>query len=1113
MLFSSVSFPLPTSLRRKRREARAALSAFMAALVLSFGVPALADTTTGVINGTVLDEAGKPVPDVSVTAVAPTGRYKAKTDGRGFFVMTGIQPDTYAISFEHEGYEPVSSSGITVGAGQTAVVNKALAKGLKTIGTVQARSSASAFQGTQTTDTVTVNSTQIENLLGSTLNTDQSQLVASLPGGMLDSSGYPNIHGGREYETGFEFEGIPYTDAYSNQFINSLRLPGQGIGSAQLTAGGGDASNFTNGTGTFNLISKRGTSPGYADFETGITGGLPQGYNHSLNAEWSWATADGRYSNYAAFSGTNSVPQFGTGALPTLQINAYNGNLLQTSREFIDNFVFKFGKDNTQGLQLFTDIAQNNFYTGIGGIKGLCYASCDNGYQLIWSEVSGLTPQQVTAISGLYPGQSYGSQPLDKPIGTYYQPQQAFKVEYNNSLNSSTFLSVRTYRVNSTDTQDFPEVAVGSFSGDAFYLGGGQESGVTLSLQKQLGEQNLVQFGADYHFLHPINDFRSDSYGLIGTYFDGMEDTYFLPYAFVKPSDPNCLLGTDPNGNSYCGYAYTRGVSPNSQQTYPQWAQVASINQSFYSLFASDKITVSPKLNLNLGLRFDEMANIGLPAQQVDPNYCTTQYLPATWTANPNYNPNKELGLNGTNCPYNATFNYPRQAIDPAVLQPRIGAAYELTPNFAIRATYGRSASFPNVSQVAYGDVSQGVYQNAPWSNLPAYNALYNYENGLPAGQYTAAGAATTNCGNPGYSVPCKNFGEQLYWANQYFDGIPFQPVKPMVANNYQVTFQGQFAGGSVLHGVAVSVAPWYRHQYDTIAQVANPIFNANGTVKIVNGSAQFLAPINTNNGKETASGIDLNITKENRYGLSGQLTATYINEFSSVPPLSSSEDFYPTIPTASLLQGAVYRVGFVSPFQSTLGLTWRTKSGWRINPRYSYNIGYPNGAGTLTPAFVNGQAVSLPNTNVVAPANSPNGPAYYIDPLDPGSLFHPNVAATRGYAESASAGGTLSPAQGSAAILFEWTSPKDPRFKVGFDVENLFNEYYGGPYFNSRYEPVATGISGNLSGHSAGQTDYLQYPYAWPLYQSYVNGPGVFTNFPNQQPRSFYIYLQAGTK
>ena len=331
-----------------------------------------------------------------------------------------------------------------------------------------------------------------------------------------------------------------------------------------------------------------------------------------------------------------------------------------------------------------------------------------------------------------------------------------------------------------------------------------------------------------------------------------------------------------------------------------------------------------------------------------------------------------------------------------------------------------------------------------------------------------------------------------------------------MTQNEYTITFEHQFTKG-LLRGVALSVAPWTLHQYNTEASVSQPVLQSNGQPLIENNTVVNGPAVATNLGTEYASGVDLNVTKENPVGLSGQFTASYINEFSSVIPTSGSEDFFPSIPYSSALAGNIYRVGFISPFQATLGLTYKTLSGWRINPRLSYNEGYPIGEGTLTAVLLNGKAYNVPNTNVLpgsAASSSGVGSPLYVDPLDPGSVFNPNIAATNGFAQGQSAGSKLSPANFYANITLEYSPPSRP-WKIGFDVENIFNRYYGqaGAAFNARFQPLATGIGGPLTGASSNATDYTV-PYANPLYSSAYGGNGVFVNFPNQQGRNYYAYF-----
>lgn len=1064
-----------------RRALAALLLVFTFAASVSLSpLPVLAGTT-GVITGTVTDSAGgAPIAGVAITAQAPTGRYQTKTDAKGFYAIAGVYSDTYTVTFQIAGYEPQSIAGVSVFADETARVDIKLAKSLKTIAKVTARSQASAYQPTQTNNTVTVNAAGIENFQGSTFNTSETNLVASLPGANIDASGFPIIHGGRDAEVGWEFEGIPYVDAYSNQFTNNLTLPGAGVSSIQITAGPGSASTATNGTGSFNLVAKRGTYPGYSNIGASFQG---VGFGHSVTFENSFATQDGRFSNYASFYGSNIAPKTGTGDQPLALIGQYNAERLETHREFIDNFIFRFGHNNDQSIQLFADLAQNNLFYGAGGLDGICFATCDPGYTGTWGGIFGLTTAQVQELSPLYPYQTSSNETLSgagRAPATQYQPNQAFKIEYTRNLNATTYASLRFYRVNSSAIFDYPATE-GSYGGDSYVTQGGQTTGAALSLTKQLGTMHSLQIGADFHRLHPNDLFQSDYLSFLGFLF-GTPDQQLLPYAFIRNNDPDgCPLGA-----GLCGWAYQANPSA-AQLTLPQFYQIAQVDQQVFSVYANDKITFNDRLNAEVGLRLDGVNNQNMPPVGLDPTYCTTQYLPATWTANPNYNAGAPFG-NG-NCPFNATFNVTDQMTRPRVLEPRLGVTYTMKDNTSLRFTYARGVAFPNISTVAFGNIDPNYYLR-PYGGIPVYDPL----------------AQGTNCGIAGYTVPCQNFGEQLYWVNQNADGIPFQPVKPMTSSNWQLTISHLFTKGR-LQGVAMSVAPWYRHQYDTTAQVASPLIGANGLPVVLQGTLQTLPAVFTNGAQEFATGVDLNITKENPVGLSGQLTATYTNEFSSVIPLSTSEDFYPNIPTASLLAGNLYRVGFVSPLSATLALTYKTKSGWRVNPRYSYNIGYPTGLGTMTAAFVNGVAVNVPNTNAVV-GSAPNGPSYYVDPLNPGAVTSPNIVASRGFGETSQPGGKLTPQNSYVDVTIEYTHPNS-KLTYGLNLGNVFNQTFGGAVFNGRYQPIATGISGPLTGYSPNSIDYTNYPTAFPLYGSYMNGHGVFVDTPINPGRTFYFYVQ----
>jgi hypothetical protein len=626
-------------------------------------------------------------------------------------------------------------------------------------------------------------------------------------------------------------------------------------------------------------------------------------------------------------------------------------------------------------------------------------------------------------------------------------------------------------------------------------------NGLTLSLQKQLSDKNLLRAGADLGHLQPIDSYESDAFAFYGAYLGalyGFFDQYALPYAFL-PNNSKCPIGYDPTAplGAACGYAYQGSVANASQLTFPQFDQVSTVPRQDYSLYLSDKWTPNDRLNIEAGARLD-MATYRAPTPGIDPNYCTPRwYVPATWQA-----PTTFDAADGWKCDAKATFtNVDSSMSKPKVLEPDLGISYRLGENSAIRLTYRKAVQFVPIGTYDFGEVDQNGYET-----LNGYGKLAPYD---PFGVGTNCGYLSGALDGNSLMVPCRDFGEQLYWINQNFDGPAIQPVRPTTSNNYEVTLSHQFTSGA-LNGIAVSVSPWYRTQKDTVAAESSPIYQ-NGQPVLINGQFLFGPQVTTNNGKEWADGIDFNLTREVAYGLSAQLTATYINEFSSVIPLSGSEDFYPTIQPASVALGNIYRVGFLSPFQSTLALSYKTHNGWRINPRYTYDIGYPTGQGLLTAAYVNNVAVNVPNTNAVA-GSAPAGPACFVDPMNPGSVFAPNEVGCRGIAETSSPGGKLTPPNSRFALTLEYNPPTS-KLTYGFDVENIFNEVYGGAAINSRYEPVATGVAGPLTGWSTSGVNYLggsTYPGAWPQYGSMIKTNGPWVDVPNGSGRTFYFYIQA---
>jgi len=1041
--------------------------------------------TTGTINGTITDaKTQQPLAGVTVDAVSPTARYTTKTDAKGFFGFTGVSPDTYTVSFQIAGFQPYSVTGINVFADSVAQVSETLQKSLVTIGRVTARSQIGAYQPKQTQDTYTVTDAQITTNLGKKEATSETNLILSLPGASRDSSGYPVIRGGRENEEGFQYEGIPFTDAFTNQFVNSLALNG-GVGELQLTPGANDASTGNNGTGSLNLISKRGTNPafGLLDLET-----LVYPYTHQLGLEYGFATPNGRVSNYIAFQGSRAASTFGSRGNDSTLLSRFYSRQFQMGNDITDNFVFKFGRSNNQSLQLFYSNENFKFINNNGGIDNLQSKPSDPFALANLSNFTGLSGPSINSSIGLDPYQSDPNGKLNRPTNIT-QPNEAFKIQYSNNLDASTFLTTKFYKVNSVATFDEPYASAGYRYFSA--LQGGLSDGVTLDITKQAGSKNLIKLGGSYAFLHPVFNFLDPSLGYLaaGGFQNGYEIADFLPANNPDCAPPpNSPPGTTVSPlNTSCGYLTQ--FFPNGVPRVPAFLETTGTNRQDYGLYLNDTVSPNDKLKIDLGARVDGA------------NYRFTNEAPcnAYSAAGVSLDTTNQcfFAANGKDAHGNPHVTVDKQARQPVVFEPRAAVAIQLTRNDAIRASYGRSVEFAPLGDID-NVISRDYYQT--YKGIPSYNNFLDTNNKPIGGNAMTCGVTQNRA--------CVDYADQLFWENQNFSAVPIQPAKPETFNNYDFSYSHAFPAN-----VSVKITPFYRRGYDAVAQTQSIKTDKAGNAILDAFGSPLLNPaLTTNLGINRTTGVEFYLTKDAAYGLSGSLSATYINEITNVPPLISSEDFFPTIPPASLALGNTYRVGFLSPFQATLAVQYKTRSGLRFNPIVSYNRGYPIGSGTITQTFVNGKAVNVPNTNFTSP-NGATGTQQYLDPQNPGSIVKPNIAATRGGGLGPSPGSILSLPNINTNFTLEYSAPGS-RSTLGVLVSNVFGNVYNGstnpPVLNSRYQPVANGIAGPRTGYSATPLSFPGIGIS-PFYGKAANGNQAFINFPNGAPTTFRLYYQLG--
>jgi len=266
--------------------------------------------TTGSIVGRVTDSATKdPIANAAVTIVSPSQSASTTTDASGSFRFLSLAPDTYVLSVERPGFDPVSVSGVTVLADQSQTLPVGMSKALRTIGQVRARSVTDLVKPGTTSDVYSVNAAGAEaaHALGGPGGLDNAySAIASVPGvnvqqGQMGWFQTVSIRGGDIDQVGYELDGIPVNRVYDNAPQTMLSNIGQQ--ELQVYTGGTPATADASGiAGYVNQVVRSGTYPGFVDINFGLGGPT---YYHKLSAEAGGATENRLFSYYVGVAGIN----------------------------------------------------------------------------------------------------------------------------------------------------------------------------------------------------------------------------------------------------------------------------------------------------------------------------------------------------------------------------------------------------------------------------------------------------------------------------------------------------------------------------------------------------------------------------------------------------------------------------------------------------------------------------------------------------------------------------------------------------------------------------------------------------------------------------------------
>jgi hypothetical protein len=220
--------------------------------------PALAQgVQTGTISGTVQSADGLTLPGVTVTVASPSlqGRRTATTDVNGVYIIKGLAPGTYTVSFEISSFKPAKKDNIEIGVGSTVDVGQtmALAGVMETINVLAESPKPAAL--TVPTLSQAYSKAELDPL---PVGRVPSQIADLAPGLTSNSPnvGQVNISGATAFDNVFMMNGVDINDnlfgTANNLFIEDA------VQQTNVLTGGISAEYGRFSGGVINMITKSG---------------------------------------------------------------------------------------------------------------------------------------------------------------------------------------------------------------------------------------------------------------------------------------------------------------------------------------------------------------------------------------------------------------------------------------------------------------------------------------------------------------------------------------------------------------------------------------------------------------------------------------------------------------------------------------------------------------------------------------------------------------------------------------------------------------------------------------------------------------------------------------
>jgi Carboxypeptidase regulatory-like domain len=707
------------------------------------------------LTGTVTDATGAIVSGATVTITNQgTGlQNHATSSSAGTYAVTGLTPGVYSVTVEATGFKKEVQNSVNVEVSTTSTINVALAAGA-TSETVQVTADPIALNTTQPQLGSTVEPAVVAALpnevSGRGRQIDSLQFLAP---GTTGSTFSHRIGGGVDFEEEIVYNGIPApqpeTEGYTTNFnppyemVSEFRVErstfaaqfglGQGALTYQMASGTnryhGDVfeinrNSFFDSVGYFNNPAHGGSSTPTTDHENnyGFTVGgpisIPKIYNGRdrtfghYSQEWYKQNSENTAVSTVptALEKTGDFTDFVDGSTGAL-IPIYDP---LTGKQFVYNGrlnVIAPDRISANSAILIPSIPNpDRPGSGIGGLdSNKSYAPFVNPHiQHVW----GFTvDQHLTATQGLHYSQwrnsfsnySFDNNPLviaPNPLNSMkYEPAlgSGFMLTYDNTLTSHLVMTAGFGWLGEINDQynqskyDFPAVQNGAippyitWDGQHTLTDWGTQGSWLQSINRKLG----IAIVNNYLWTKGRNTFN------IGVEFrrsyqdDNEEQTAGGQFSFSQrtTSIPN---PTDPNfgkyGSSFASFLL--GLPDEANRSNSQQLRLRNLD---FSPYIQDDIKLTPKLTINVGLRWD----IQVPF--TENNNLIVFFNPTA--ANPAADGVKGAATQFGNCTGCAGFT--RADIHWGHIGPRLGFAYQINNKTVVQA--GFSVAFLNGGAYEYG--------------------------------------------------------------------------------------------------------------------------------------------------------------------------------------------------------------------------------------------------------------------------------------------------------------------------------------------------------------------------------------------------------------------------